>query len=223
MKVLIAAGITGLVSSSAFAGFITPSNLRQSSDGVNNSFQNILIAKGSGSSVGSGTDFGDQRSQRLFTQCETSASVQLSILAQVAGYAPNHRLGWYNPNASTITPTWIVGGSNTGLGNTGTFVPTATFGLVLDNGVGNLFYSEANRNGGNDHLALVQNRAPGGSLLDCDLIAGFEDIQGLGDRDHNDIVFRVQGAEPVPEPATMGAMALGLLGLAKRRRSKPAK
>lgn len=51
-------------------------------------------------------------------------------------------------------------------------------------------------------------------------VLGFEDIQGGGDRDYNDIQFRVTNVAAVPEPTTWAMMlgGLGLMGFMARRR-----
>jgi hypothetical protein len=77
-----------------------------------------------------------------------------------------------------------------------------------------------NNSDGNIHTALVTdvfwnaNRplgssqaAPAGSH-----VFAFEDLS-LGDADYNDTIFAVEGTFITPEPATMGLLATGLLGM----------
>jgi hypothetical protein len=46
----------------------------------------------------------------------------------------------------------------------------------------------------------------------------FEDLTGGGDQNYGDGAFEISGVQAVPEPTTMAALGLGLLGMARRRR-----
>lgn len=85
---------------------------------------------------------------------------------------------------------------------------------------------------GEIHVAILTaaqwNALPGipGNATEGYLVFGFEDrILAESDMDYNDLVFEVTGLSTVvPEPATMGLVALGLVGLSaassRRRRQQ---
>jgi hypothetical protein len=90
----------------------------------------------------------------------------------------------------------------------------------------------ASRNGGEAHVAILSaetwNGLPGipANATAGYTVFGFEDrTLALSDLDYNDLVFEVTGVTTVvPEPATMGLVALGLVGMAaasaRRRRQQ---
>ena len=99
------------------------------------------------------------------------------------------------------------------------------------------FYSgAASRNPDNvghvsQNTAAVWNALPYGvdCPAGCNLVVGFENRTATdnppSDEDYNDLVFGFVGVSTIPEPATMGLLALGLVGLSgasiiRRRRNK---
>lgn len=96
-----------------------------------------------------------------------------------------------------------------------------TFGFYLRNTVdrsGGTFYSHTSLNAdGLDHSVLYDTsvNAVGFTLnnllASADIVLGFEDLYGGGDRDYDDMVIGVNDVS-IPEPSILALMGLGLLG-----------
>ena len=104
-----------------------------------------------------------------------------------------------------------------------------TFGYYLGT-TGGTFYSDTSLNADMyDHMWALQGKGdfvnmPSwgvGQWTDSEYVLAFEDTYGGGDQDHNDMIVMVESVRPVPEPATMFLLGLGLLGIGitKRRKS----
>jgi len=145
-----------------------------------------------------------------------------SIEAQYASLQRGSALGWYYEG---VDPTWVVGGSLTGLpqttqlGDIGAF-----FGLALWTNYNDqetmdyTWYSEDWRNVDlADHMKVYRTRVDGQLVAHSYLLA-WEDLPASGGGDYNDMVVRLDGvqavqgsAAPIPEPATMLFFGCGLL------------
>lgn len=159
-----------------------------------------------------------------------------TLITQQAGHARYHSLGYYTAGVNPISGANPVGVTSF-LGdvdeNGSVEVTTAVlsidhaFGLFLDddfygnNGgphifqdgfVAGLYPSERQFDpDGNDfHFAVFYDKTSAGDIIPNSYLIAVEDLHTNTDNDYNDFVFRMSGAQAVPEPAS--ALLIGLGG-----------
>jgi hypothetical protein len=225
----------------ANAVFIDPLKLQTTTDApiASNNVQALLNSNGFTSSVGTTIpNYGDQVDFEVYDLIQQGATWK--ILWQVATNAPTHKLGFYtNIGAGVINPgdiTWVLGDLDNDR-DPGDLITTSapiflnqTFGLAfftssLDGSNAQTFFSQTFRNADSDpdakdHAATIR-AFPVPSGFDEAVVSTWEDsLNNTIDEDYNDFGTLISGVRPVPEPATMAALGLGVVALLRRRSKK---
>lgn len=224
----------------AAAQYIPPELLRTTTDGAGRDVQSMIDATaGLTANVGrnDNTSYGDQMLERVFIQ--DGASMTWDYKWSNAGLAGQHRLGWYSLNDPSRV-NWVLGNVNRDGRQVSSWTGSISgmFGMVLDNGIGDLFYSEPGRNRGTplnsnnnrlngfdrrNQVAVFQNRERNSILLSWEDLRNVSEASAGGTLDYNDYGYEFRSTKAVPEPGTMlGLAAAGAAVALKRRRRKSA-
>lgn len=232
-RLLLLAGVSAAFSAASLAQSI-PSDVLKDANSGEFSVEQLLANYGFKADLASA-----QLEERIFQQNSKANSYTFEALWSEAGLAGKHRVGIYDP-ADPFKIEWILGN----VSSDGTQVTSWTgdisgpFGLALDNGIGDTFYSEAGLNSDSvisssnpildgfdqrQHVVALQNEVDPNEV-----IFSWEDLQNPGEiatggyLDYNDFGMTMRSANPVPEPGTMLALGLGAAAFAARKRKKKA-
>ncbi len=159
-------------------------------------------------------------------------TLEFIMIGEIAGFANGNEMSMLSTLGGSTSI--FAGTSTLGASRTITVQNTVNQYFQLQNAVGELFYSNRNQNVGNTlQLAAwtfrssgtltLNNMTLGGGSIIVNVspewqLWGWEDMKD-GDFDYNDQMMLVRrSVKPIPEPATLGLLSLGALGLPKLRK-----
>jgi len=149
---------------------------------------------------------------------KTLASPGATLVIELAGNAGINSFGLYDPFTQTRQAPLFTGSAVSGASVATIVAPSTPFGFYLGVGNGTYYYSQESLNpNGSDHMVTLQTKSEvtlvpslagwGGTSTPLtwepgQYVLGWEDLN-LGDADYQDMIVKVSGVSPVPEPSTV--------------------
>jgi len=143
----------------------------------------------------------------------TGGSNVATMQIEIAGYANLNQFGYMDSTGMHV----LFTGSQ-GSGATTTFTAIGSYVFFIISGNGQTYFTNSSLNPSGDqnfqHFAVFGGGTPGVFYL------GIEDLPGgQGDKDYNDMVVKIAPTK-VPEPGSVGMLAMGLAVLMRRAQRK---
>ncbi len=147
---------------------------------------------------------------------------------EVSGWSTQNIIGWYDESDPSVKHVLWNGAATPTSNASALFSPTSAYGLYITSPAGT-WYSDSSLNAGADageqHFSVFAiDLTPGNEKYEIgaeDMAAYGSSVEQIGD--YNDEVFTLQavaGGSPVPEPASLSALAMGAGVMFLRRRNK---
>ena len=236
-----------LIKSVLASGLLALSSAASATVIQGDALQGVLndITVGGDSSINVNTD--QLANDEIWSLTATGGSVA-TLVIELAGYADINSFGVYDYRDPLNSVELFSGTSSAGdqallsikadgsvvvnFQDSGVDFYADKFGYYLNSGAGVTFYSDENLNGGaegDDHMVAFRGtgdsvQLPGyapGTWTEDEYILAWEDLPlATSDKDYTDFVVMVESVEPVPEPALIAMLGLGLaaFGFVSRKR-----